>query len=52
MKNAHKIFVAKREGNRPLGRPSLRWKNNIRTDLKEVGWKDVDWMHMTQITDK
>jgi hypothetical protein len=30
---------------RPLGRPRNRWEYNIRMDLKEVVWKDVDWMH-------
>jgi hypothetical protein len=26
------------EGRRPLGRPMGRWKDNIKTDLREVGW--------------
>jgi len=25
--------------------------NNIRTDLNEVGWEDVDWIHLTQDRD-
>ena len=29
-------FVEKREGGRPPGRPSIRWKNNIKMDLKEI----------------
>jgi hypothetical protein len=29
---------------RPLGRPRRRWVNNIRMDLVEVGWGDVDWL--------
>jgi hypothetical protein len=30
---------------RPLGRPRRRWVDNIRMDLGEVGWGDVelDW---------
>jgi hypothetical protein len=29
------------ERKRPLGRPRLRWKNNIKTDLQEVKWIDL-----------
>jgi hypothetical protein len=32
------------EGKRPLGRPRRRWVDNIRIDLGEVGWGDVDWI--------
>jgi len=42
MRNAYKILVGKLEGKRPLGRPGHRWKDNIRMDLKEKGWKVVD----------
>jgi hypothetical protein len=34
----------KPEGKRPLGRPRCRWVDNIRMDLGEVGWGDVDWI--------
>jgi hypothetical protein len=30
-------------GKRPLGSPRRRWVDNIRMDLGEVGWGDVDW---------
>jgi hypothetical protein len=30
--------VGKPEGRRPLGRPRRRWEDNIKTDLREVGW--------------
>jgi hypothetical protein len=32
----------------PLGRPRLRWEDNIRMDLGEVGWGDVDWIGAPQ----
>jgi hypothetical protein len=32
--------VGKLEGNRPLGRPIYRWVNNIKMDLREIGWGD------------
>jgi hypothetical protein len=40
-KNAYRL-VRKPEGRRPLGRPRHRWLDNIRMDLVEVGWGDVD----------
>jgi hypothetical protein len=36
-------LVGKPEGRRPLGRPRRRW-SDIRMDLVEVGWGDVDWI--------
>jgi hypothetical protein len=43
-RNAYRLLVGKPEGKRPLGRPRRRWVNNIRMDLGEVGWGDVDWI--------
>jgi hypothetical protein len=40
-KNAYRLLVGKPEGRRPLGRASHRWLD-IRMDLVEVGWGDVD----------
>jgi hypothetical protein len=42
-RNAYMLSVGKPDGRRPLGRPRRRWVNNIRMDLVEVGWGDVDW---------
>jgi hypothetical protein len=39
--NAYKIVFVNPEGNRPLGRPKRRW-NNIKTNLKYIGLKDLD----------
>ena len=36
-RNAFDILAGRPTGKRPLGSPSLVWKNNIRTDLKEIG---------------
>jgi hypothetical protein len=36
--------VGKPEGKRPLGRPKRIWVDNIRTDLGEVGWGEVEWI--------
>jgi hypothetical protein len=37
-RNVYKIVVRKLEGKRPLGRCRLRWEDNTRIDLKEIGW--------------
>jgi len=31
---------------RPLGRQRSRWEDNIKMDLKEIGWEGMDWMHL------
>jgi hypothetical protein len=40
--------VRKLEGRRPLGRRRRRWLDNIRMDLVEVGWGDVDLIGLAQ----
>jgi hypothetical protein len=47
-RNAYRLLVGKLEGKRPLGRPRRRWVDNIRIDLEEVGWGDVDWIGLAQ----
>jgi hypothetical protein len=48
MKNAYKILVQKPEEKRPLGRRRCRWEDNIRIDLREIGWEVVEWFHLVQ----
>jgi len=38
----------KPEGKRPLGRPQRRWEDNIKMDLQEVGFVDMDWIDVAQ----
>jgi hypothetical protein len=40
--NAYRILVGKAEGMRPLGRPRCRWMDNIKIDLREMGWYELD----------
>jgi len=47
-RNAYKILVGKPEGRRPLRKPRCRWEDNIRMDLRVIGWKDVNWIHLAQ----
>jgi hypothetical protein len=46
MRNTYNILVGKPEGKSPLRRPRRRWEDNIRMDLGEIGWKDVDLMYL------
>jgi hypothetical protein len=41
MKCAYNILVGKPEGKRTLGRPRRRWEDNMRMDLREIGWGGV-----------
>jgi hypothetical protein len=50
--NAYSILVGKPEGKRPLGKPRRRWVDNIKMDLREVGWGDMDWIDMAQDRDQ
>jgi hypothetical protein len=51
-RNAYRLLVEKSEGKRPLGRPRCRWVGNIRRDLGEVGWGDVDWIGLAQVRNR
>jgi hypothetical protein len=48
-RNAYRLLLGKTEGKRPLGRPRRRWVENIKMDLVEVGWGDMDWIGLTQV---
>jgi hypothetical protein len=39
-------------GRRPLGKPRRRWEDNIKMDLREIGFGDVDWIHWAQDRDR
>jgi hypothetical protein len=51
MGNAYRLLVGKPEGRRPLGRPRRRCVDNIRMNLVEVGWGDVNWIDLAQDRD-
>jgi hypothetical protein len=44
--------VGKPDGKRPLGRPRRRWEDNIKIDLREIGWGGIDWIDLTQNRDR
>jgi hypothetical protein len=41
-------FGGKSKGERPLGRPSHGWEDNIKMDMKEIVWEGMDWIDMAQ----
>jgi hypothetical protein len=52
VRGAYNILVRRPEGRRPLGRPRRRWEDNIKMDLREIGFGDVDWIHWAQDRDR
>jgi hypothetical protein len=48
----YRVLVGKPEGKRPLVRPSHKWEDNIKMDLKEVVWAGMDWSDLTRDRDR
>jgi hypothetical protein len=51
IRNAYKIVVVYPEGKRPIGRLRRRWKDNIKIDLGDIGFRGVDRIHLAQYRD-
>ncbi|KAJ4430424.1 hypothetical protein ANN_22640 [Periplaneta americana] len=51
-RNAYRVLVGRPEGKRPLGRPRRRWEDNIKMDVREVGYDDRDWINLAQDRDR
>jgi hypothetical protein len=45
-------LVRKPDRKRILGRPKRKWEDNIKFDLRGIGWEVVDWIHLAQDRDK
>jgi hypothetical protein len=45
-------YMGKPEGKRPLGRPRRRWVDNIKMDLREIGWDSREWIELAQDRDQ
>jgi hypothetical protein len=52
VRGVYNILVGRPEGRRPLGRPRRRWEDNMKMDLREIGFGDVDWIHRAQDRDR
>jgi hypothetical protein len=52
VRGAYNILVGRSDGRRSLGRPRPRWEDNIKMDLWEIGFGDVDWIYWAQDRDR
>jgi hypothetical protein len=52
VRGAYSILVGRPEERRPLGRPGRRWEDNVKMDLREIGFAGVDWIHLDQDRDR
>jgi hypothetical protein len=51
-RNAYRIFIGKTEGKIPQGRPRRMWEDNIKMDVREIGWGGMDWIDLVQNRDR
>jgi hypothetical protein len=51
-RNVYRALMGKPEGKRPLERPRRRRENGIRTDVREIGWRSVDWIQLARDRDR
>ncbi|KAJ4435738.1 hypothetical protein ANN_18355 [Periplaneta americana] len=51
-RNAYRMLVGRPDGKRPLGRPRRRWEDNIKMDLRVVGYDDREWINLAQDRDQ
>ena len=49
-RDSYGVSVGKKKpnGNKLLGRPWRRWKDNIKMDVKQGGWEEIEWMNVVQ----
>jgi hypothetical protein len=52
VRGAYNILVGRPERRRPLGRPRRKWEDNIKMDLREIGFGNVDCIHLAQDRDR
>jgi hypothetical protein len=50
-RGVYRVLVGKPEGKRLLGRPRLRWEDNLKADLQEVGCGGMDCIELAQDRD-
>jgi hypothetical protein len=48
-KSVYRFLVGKSEGKRPLGRPKLRWEDNIKANFQDLV---IDWIELAEYKDR
>jgi hypothetical protein len=44
----NRVYIGRPESRRLVGRPRLRWEDNIKTDLRNIGIDGVNWIRLDQ----
>jgi hypothetical protein len=47
-RGVYRVLVGRPECKRPLGKPRLRWEDNIKIDLREIGIDGAKWIQLAQ----
>jgi hypothetical protein len=47
-RGVYRVLVRRPEDKRRLGRPRRRWEDNIKIDLREIGFDGANWIRLTQ----
>jgi hypothetical protein len=51
-RNAYRMLARMPEEKRPVGRPRHRWEDNIKMDVREIGWGGMDWIDLAEDRDQ
>jgi hypothetical protein len=51
-RNVYRILMGKPEEKSFLRRPRSRWEDNIKIDLREMGWSGMGWIYLAQDRDQ
>ena len=51
-RGVYRVLVGKPKVKRPLGRPRIRWEDNIKMDLQEVGGGVMDWIELAEDSER
>jgi hypothetical protein len=51
-RDSYRILVGNPKEKRPLGRSRRKWEDNIKMDLREIGWGGMDWTDLAQDRDQ
>jgi hypothetical protein len=47
-RGVYRVSIGRPEGKRPPGRPRRSWEDNIKLDLREVGFDGANWIQLAQ----